>query len=554
MTKEKSTPLQMKLIDWSEKYKELLKPNKTIRVAVVGDVLITNLERRIIDTHSFQRLHHIRQLGTALFVYPSALHTRFDHSLGTLYMADQIIKKIRGNEHSIDEERKITPLEEILIRLYALIHDVPHIPFGHTLEDELQIFQRHDENRERIYYFIGPNSEIGKLIINEIGRDNLNRLLSIVQWDKKSLLHHDDAFIYDIVSNTICADLLDYLARDNYYCNLGVSIEYRFLSFLYLHKNKNEPRRVFVRLFKYNRPIPRRDTITDLCRLLETRYLIAERVYFHHAKITSGAMLGRAVYELVQSDELNEVSLREYGDDMVLDKLIKSNATVASKLGAALLCRKLHKQLHQYQEEEFNSLQSQDHTMAVVKNILKTFNDPERRKEFEDRVANEIGAEEGDVLVYCPTKKMNLKAAEMRVIWKGQELEFQHIDDPIIRPRLKEILEAHKRLWGVYILVSPELSKKQKDLVKLACDIQLITPNTEKDAKIRTYYGQLVDRDLSKRDLPGNNTSSIYGLRDAIVNDVVATAKDDRPFSERLDESIVRHFKQTKADKSNIWK
>jgi len=552
MTKGKSTPLQMKLIDLSEKHKELLKPNKTIRVAVVGDVLITKLERRIIDTHSFQRLHRVRQLGTALFVYPSALHTRFDHSLGTLYMADQIIKKIRGNEHSSDKERKITPLEEILIRLYALIHDVPHVPFGHTLEDELQIFQKHDENRERVHHFIGPTSEIGKIITEEIGSDNLDRLLSIVLWDKKSLLHHDDAFIYDIVSNTICADLLDYLARDNYYCNLGVSIEYRFLNFLYLHPDENEQRRVFVRLFKYNRPIPRRDTITDLCRLLETRYLIAERVYFHHAKITSGVMLGRAVYELVQSDELNEDSLREYSDDMLLDKLIKSNATVASKLGTALLCRKLHKQLHKYQEEEFNSLQSQDHSMAVEENILKTFNDPERRKEFEDRVANEIGAEEGDVLVYCPTKKMNLKAAEMKVIWKGQELEFQYIDDPIIHPRLKEIIEAHKRLWGVYILVSPELSDEQKHLVKLACDIQFITPNTERDAKIRRYYGQLVDRELGKSDLPGNNTSSIYNLRDAIVDDVVATAKDDRPFSERLAESITRHFKSIKTDKSNI--
>ena len=57
---------------------ELLRPTKTIRIAVAGDVLLTALEIELLDTPDFQRLRRVRQLGTASFVYPTALHTRFD--------------------------------------------------------------------------------------------------------------------------------------------------------------------------------------------------------------------------------------------------------------------------------------------------------------------------------------------------------------------------------------------------------------------------------------------------------------------------------------------
>src|SRR6185295_19254340 len=147
------------------------------------------------------------------------------------------ISSIRANSHSTPEERTITPLEEILTRLYALLHDVPHVPFGHSLEDELQIMQRHDENKLRLERFFGSTSQIGSIIVDTLGPEILERLMTLYHWDKESKLPNDDAFVYDIVSNTVCADLLDYLARDNYFCNLGVPLEYRFLNFLYLHRD-----------------------------------------------------------------------------------------------------------------------------------------------------------------------------------------------------------------------------------------------------------------------------------------------------------------------------
>jgi uncharacterized protein len=528
--------------DNDDRYQDLLRPEKLIRVAVSGDVLVTRLELRLIDTAAFQRLRRVRQLGTACFVYPSSLHTRFDHSLGTLAMTARMIERIRANPDSAPEERTITPQEEILSRLYALLHDVPHIPFGHTLEDELRLMPRHDRNDSRTDHFFGPRSEIGGIISEALGPAMLERFAAIYRWDGVAPLPADDALIYDLVSNTVCADLLDYLARDNHFCNLGIQHEYRFLNFLYLHRDDSQRRRVFIRLFKPRKPIPRRDTITDLCLLLETRYLMAERVYFHHAKITSGAMLGRAVYEALSAGELTEESLYHHSDDTLIDLLTRSSSDVAARLGQALRRRRLHKQLHKYEEEEFSGAQAQDHSEQILEEVVRNYLDPERRRQLEDRIAREVGAAPGDVLVYCPPKEMNMALARTKVIWEGRECEFREIGDPVIGPRLAEILAAHRRLWGVWVLVSPALDEEQRHLVRLAFNLELITPRPERRSRENEYYSLLVDRELKMLDRPSDSTGRLYAARAAVVNEIMAGPDDGRPFPERLRESLARHF------------
>lgn len=77
-----------------------LRPYKTFRIAVSGDVLLNRLEVEIVDRPEFQRLRRIRQLGTAMYVYPSAQHTRFEHSLGTLYQVELMVGFIEINQLS----------------------------------------------------------------------------------------------------------------------------------------------------------------------------------------------------------------------------------------------------------------------------------------------------------------------------------------------------------------------------------------------------------------------------------------------------------------------
>src|SRR5205085_12644758 len=95
---------------------------KLIRDAVHGDIRLDALEIELIDTAEFQRLRGILQLGTAYLVFPSAVHTRFEHSLGTSWMAHRIV----------EVPRRYTPIDadgETLIRVCALLHDITHIPF-----------------------------------------------------------------------------------------------------------------------------------------------------------------------------------------------------------------------------------------------------------------------------------------------------------------------------------------------------------------------------------------------------------------------------------------
>ena len=521
---------------------ELLRPTKTIRIAVAGDVLLTALEIELLDTPDFQRLRRVRQLGTASFVYPTALHTRFDHALGTLAMAARMLDAIQTNRHNTDDERAITPQQEVLVRLYALLHDVPHVPYGHTLEDELNILERHDKNPRRLERFFGSNSSIGSIITKSLGAAALETFLQVYSWDNTSSLRGNE-FIHDIVSNTVCADLLDYLARDNLFCNLGVPLEYRFLNFLYLHR-QHDQQRVFIRLAKHGKGVPRRDTLTDLCRLLETRYLIAERVYFHHAKTAASAMLGRAVYESIGAGELDETQLYDHTDDSLLQRLAASGATVAKSLGQCLWERRLHKQLHKYQRGEFEGTQDQDHDRSVLREVTETLSHPESRRDFEDRVADEVGAKKGDVLVYCPPEKMNLKVARMNVQWKGTETQFGKIDDPIIGPRLTEIISAHRQLWGVSVFVSSALTADQRHLVRQACDLQLVTASDQLPTKKREYYRHLVDSALQhqERRIAVGTTEAYHTQREQVVDDMVATASDNRPFKGRLRGSITRHF------------
>src|SRR5215813_775083 len=165
---------------------------KLIRDAVHGDIEMGPLEVELMDTSEFQRLRGIKQLGTAYLVFPSAVHTRFEHSLGTSWMARRILEAIR-RAHSVSAD------QESLIRIAALLHDIMHIPFGHTLEDERRVLPRHDKDEARLNYFL-RDSAIGNILKREGLQDRISSTL-----DEKTSLDSD------IVGGAISADLLDYL-------------------------------------------------------------------------------------------------------------------------------------------------------------------------------------------------------------------------------------------------------------------------------------------------------------------------------------------------------
>jgi HD superfamily phosphohydrolase len=468
---------------------------KTFRIAVSGDVRVTKTELEIINTKEFQRLRGVRQLGPSCLVYPTALHTRFDHSLGVLKAVDKMIISIRETQFQVGSLSKtkeensvdITDDQRLIARLYALLHDITHVPFGHTLEDELNIFSSHDgfqkdpnhPSMKRFNHFLDEGSTVAKIIVKNLGTQIYNRFKDVFLRAKREPLPSrdgSDEFIYFLVSDTVCADLLDYVKRDAYFANIEFNLSYRFLNFLYVADGESGGRRVVVRLWKPRRHEPRRDLLTDLGALLEARYMIAERIYFHPAKIIAGTMLGRAVLEAKLAGNLAEMDMLNHSDDSLvyelrkqrveeLDNESRAKAGLSTKLANRFALRHLYK-MERYIKEDF--VARGDHDVDLREAALSQLRDPDGRKMIEDDIARLAGVDPGDVLIYPASLKMNSKVAEVLVRWKGKKLKLSEIDDHILQPRLRLTQDAHNSLWFIGLLYPKELSDEEVYRIKSA--------------------------------------------------------------------------------------
>lgn len=185
--------------------------------AVHGFIRFNELERMLIDSEPFQRLHYIHQLGIAYIVYPGATHTRFEHSLGAMELATRIFDRIAAKFSLSDADYWLQ-----IIRLAALCHDLGHLPFSHDAEKELLGKAGHEEWTLRVI-----QSEILKPIWDRLqshfaGRNIVCDLLKMAIGEKKLLEMGVDlnfSAVEKVLSQVITgdffgADRIDYLLRD----------------------------------------------------------------------------------------------------------------------------------------------------------------------------------------------------------------------------------------------------------------------------------------------------------------------------------------------------
>ena len=183
-----------------------------MRDPVHGDVYLTHEELRVLDTPEMQRMRGIKQLGPAYLVFPGALHTRFDHSIGTVHVAQKMIEAINLS-FQLDPARGIAIGEEEarVIRMAGLLHDVTHIPFGHNIEDQDALFERHD-SAYRYERMFTRDTPIGR-VLDDLGlREEVFSVLT-----KPGTPGRRDVPPYwsQVLSGTIAADILDYLAESH---------------------------------------------------------------------------------------------------------------------------------------------------------------------------------------------------------------------------------------------------------------------------------------------------------------------------------------------------
>ncbi len=184
-----------------------------IKDPVHGTMQFTTIEdhwiKPFIDSPPIQRLRHIKQLGMGDFIFPGAVHTRFNHSLGCCFIASQISQKIRLAE----EERQ-------LVMIACLLHDIGHGPFSHAFEDLFhEKLIRHEAWTP---YFLAEYRTLE--FFNEYNRRNPRHHLT----EEKFLFIEDmimhktksNRLLADIVSSQLDADRLDYLLRDSHFCGV----------------------------------------------------------------------------------------------------------------------------------------------------------------------------------------------------------------------------------------------------------------------------------------------------------------------------------------------
>ena len=151
-------------------------PTRRVRDPIHGFVEIRPTEGAVLDTIVMQRLRQVKQLALASLVYPGAVHTRFDHSLGVLHVADKMCNVLGLNE---EHHRSI-------IRLAALLHDIGHGPFSHVSEYVLDVLSPGASGKTT------PTDKIHECITQELLRRHpaLNVLSSTDRESVADLLHH----------------------------------------------------------------------------------------------------------------------------------------------------------------------------------------------------------------------------------------------------------------------------------------------------------------------------------------------------------------------------
>lgn len=320
-------------------------------------VYLTRRELKIVDHPAFQRLFHVNQLGQTNLVYRGATHRRGEHSLGAVAAVQLLIdclKRPNGGRTSDkwEQDTEISDAEEAFARLAVLLHDIGHVAAGHTLEDELGLLSAHDSVDRLNFIFdrqewgdINVETEdnlvsqtLGELVNSEYeseantasvvrnGEEELNAVQIVFQIiakdrDEGGLAIRSDRFrldiLRDLVGDTICADLIDYLHRDWHHIGKQAHLDTRLLHYMEIGSLptspilKNRQDQVVINLQSSEPDRYRTDAITEILSLLESRYQLWEIALLHRTKTAASSMLERALMEVFEEFRSKSVEALE---------------------------------------------------------------------------------------------------------------------------------------------------------------------------------------------------------------------------------------------------
>ncbi|KAI5679195.1 hypothetical protein M9H77_10145 [Catharanthus roseus] len=203
---------------------------KQVHDNVHGDIHIDPLSLKFVDTQQFQRLRDLKQLGMTYMVYPGAVHSRFEHSLGVYWLASDAVNRLKDYQGWLG----IDQFDIQTVKLAGLLHDVGHGPFSHMFEHDFLprvcsgLKWSHEEMSLKMIDYIVDENYI------DIGNEMLRKVKEMVVASRNppSRTATEKSFLYDIVANGrngIDVDKFDYIVRDSRACGLGCNFEFQRL-------------------------------------------------------------------------------------------------------------------------------------------------------------------------------------------------------------------------------------------------------------------------------------------------------------------------------------
>lgn len=419
---------------WKRNYVE--RPGQPSDPGVIHDPLygaigLTEIARKLIDTAGFQRLRRIKQLGMASWVYPSAVHTRFEHSLGVFHTARVAIDQLeeRGELDGVTDEQKA------LVVLAALIHDTGHHPGAHLLEEYGYPGADHEEAGEK--WFMG--GEIGD-ILRTTGIPNApERVARLVQG-------RSDNPLGGLITGACDVDKIDYIQRDAYHCGLPVMFEReRLLYCLTMVENPDtgEPQ---VGL--------KEKGLVNFEQLLYAKFNLFRSVYFHRTVRSATVMMRELVIQALETGLLEAEELETWTDEELFI-LLRSRVAEAGNNGPRLqhISEMTDRILNRRLYKEAASL-----PLSSAPDIT-----PEQVAEIEAHIAHEMNLSDREVLLDIPSKPTMLSTDILVQRKNGNVVNASQLgpDDGFALNQYAESFYHASGRWSLFTAERAELSNKR---------------------------------------------------------------------------------------------
>lgn len=312
-----------------------------------GYIKLDPVASAIVDTPIFQRLRNIHQTGIMYLVFPTANHSRFEHSIGTYHLATQMISNIAKTQ----PELKIT--EEIiqLVGIAGLCHDLGHLLFSHLFDDhfidKLINFKELAEKTPNVIHENRSKFLLGYLVNKysiELNKDQLKVVGDLInpkeaEYSKWKSKYQLGKWIFQIISNpvnSIDVDKFDYLTRDTQAVGLKFGFDYSRLIL---------DAKVIDNKICYSTQCSE-----DIYHMFFIRYRLHRQIYNHKAVKAIEILLVKLLFELEKEFKISQYLFEPEKMMLLIDSYIWHLPTTNSTINQIIQDinqRKLPKKVYQ---------------------------------------------------------------------------------------------------------------------------------------------------------------------------------------------------------------